>query len=83
MGVIRKTNNFRAFNFGYFLVSMPVALVAILGSIQWKNYGLRFGFNKSWVFDSDPETCNNNPFLSFLGISSQNLSNISSQNFHY
>lgn len=30
MGVIRKTNNFRAFNFGYFLVSMPVALVAIL-----------------------------------------------------
>ena len=30
MGVIRKTNNYRAFNFGYFLVSMPVALVAIL-----------------------------------------------------
>ena len=28
--VILKTNNFRAFNFGYFLVSMPVALVAIL-----------------------------------------------------
>ena len=31
MGVIRKTNNYRAFNFGYFLVAMPVALVAILG----------------------------------------------------
>ena len=30
MSVIRRTNNYRAFNFGYFLVSMPIALLAIL-----------------------------------------------------